>query len=937
MLKETALRSLMTLLPKGQVFSDRTALLAYEADAGIDKGLPEGIVFPRDAADVVRIVRWAAEYGVPLVARGAGTGLSGGAVADRGGVVVDFAHMNRVLDVDVQGRSAHVQPALINLRLDERARQDNLYFPPDPSSQRASTIGGNVAENSGGPHCFKYGVTTNYVIGLETVLANGRRVRVGGHALDYPEYDLCGLITGSEGMLALFTSIVVRLRRNPPGVKTMLAIFDSTEQAGTAVSAVIAAGLVPATMEMMDQKIIRMIEPFAQAGLPLDAGAILIIEVDGYPESLDGQIEEIAHILRQQGVREMRFAHNEEERYRIWLARKSMAGGITRLAPAYYTVDITVPRSRLTEMLVEVDAICERQKVRTGHVMHAGDGNLHPMLLIPNPDDPALLKRIMAAGKEIVQHCIEKDGSLTGEHGVGIEKREYMSMMHNTAELMAMWDVKQAFDPQNILNPGKVFPPPQNGETGPFAGYSLYGKGDGSVSSATSSSTSHPITDDILTDSSVSSAASSSASHPITDDALTLGSAASASSFASASSISYTSTNNVFANGSLPQSGATFTPTSLEEATQGLLAFTHAGQCVSISNAQQSLSNAVRMSARALSGVTSYKPDDMYIIVGAGTPLKEIQEYLARDGKQLALASPWPDATIGGLIAANVNAPLRIRYGALRDLVLYTRVALADGRTIRTGRPIVKNVAGYDLTKALVGSHGTLGFIGEVALKVIVAPRTRRTLLVPVEDLRHGLIWARQTLPLSLVASGIVLCKGYTAASVPASPYLLAYTAEGLPEDVQAELEQVRQTLHVIGCPDPVEVDDQSATAIWTEMLSATAGQSLQVRVGVPARDLPTYIQDQSSILNAGNFIAELSSGFVYAIQEPETLEEARDALAALRTPALAREGYAVVMDAPGELDRWGYIPEGLDIMKSLKQRWDPRGILVSPTCFLEI
>lgn len=881
MLKETALRSLMTLLPKGQVFSDRAALLAYETDAGIDKGIPEGIVFPRDADDVVRIVRWAAEHGVPLIARGAGTGLSGGAVADRGGVVVDFARMNRVLAVDVQGRSAQVQPALINLRLDERARQDGLYFPPDPSSQRASTIGGNVSENSGGPHCFKYGVTTNYVIGLETVLANGRRVRVGGRALDYPEYDLCGLITGSEGMLALLTSITVRLRRNPPGVKTMLAIFDSTEQAVTAVSAVIAAGLVPATMEMMDQKIIRMIEPYAQAGLPLDAGAILIIDVDGYPESLNGQIEEITRILRQQGVREMRFAHNEDERYRIWLARKSMGGGLARLAPAYYTIDITVPRSRLTEMLVEVDAICERLEVRTGHVMHAGDGNLHPALLIPNPDDPALLKRIMTAAKEIIQCCIEKNGSMTGEHGVGIEKREHMSMMHNPAELMAMWDVKLAFDPQNILNPGKVFPPPHKGETGPFAGYSQ--------------------------------------DHQ---------------------NFSRHTTNAIFADGSLPQSGATFTPTSLEEAAQALQEFTRASQCVTISNANadEPLSEAVRMSAKALSGIRSYKPDDMYIIVGAGTSLKEIQEFLARDGKQLALASPWSDATIGGLIAANVNAPLRMRYGAVRDLVLYTEVALADGRMIRTGRPIVKNVAGYDLTKALIGSHGTLGFIGDVALKVTVSPRTCRTLLVAVEDLRHGLIWARQTLPISLVASGIVLCKGYVAAGMPESPYLLAYTAEGLPEDVEAELEQVRQTLHVTGCPDPTEVADQSATGIWTEMLNRpTMGQSLQMRVGVPASALPAYIQDQASILNTGNFIADLSSGFVYAIQQPETPAGARATLAALREPALAQEGYAVAMDAPGELDRWGYIPEGLDLMKALKQRWDPRGILVSPTYFLEI
>jgi glycolate oxidase subunit GlcD len=875
MLKETARRSLMTLLPKGQVFVDRSALLAYEADAGIDKGIPEGIVFPRHADDVARIMRWAAEHAVPLVARGAGTGLSGGAVADRGGIVVDFARMNGVLDFDVPGRSALVQPALINLRLDERAREDNLYFPPDPSSQRASTIGGNVAENSGGPHCFKYGVTTNYITGLDVVLADGRRVRVGGRALDYPEYDLCGLITGSEGMLALITSITVRLRRNPPGVRTMLAIFDTPEQAGEAVSAVIAAGLVPATMEMMDQKITRMIEPYAQAGLPLDAGAILIIEVDGYPESLDRQIDEIAQILRKHAVREMRFAHNEEERYRIWLARKSMAGGITRLAPAYYTVDITVPRSRLTEMLVEVDAICEQQDVRTGHVMHAGDGNLHPMLLIPEPDNPDLMRRIMTAGREIVQCCVEKGGSLTGEHGVGIEKREYMSLMHKPVELMAMWDVKQAFDPHNLLNPGKVFPPPEQGEDGPFAGYSLQSNGPAAAEIA-------------------------------------------------------------------PQ-GETFVPASLEEAAAGLLALTQQDRCVAISNVQQPVSDAVRMSAEALRGVRTYAPDDMYIIVGAGTPLQEVQEFLAQDGRQLALASPWPEATIGGLIAANVNAPLRTRYGALRDMVLYTRVALADGRVIRTGRPIVKNVAGYDLSKALIGSHGTLGFIGEVALKVVVKPRTRRTLLVPVDDLRHGLIWARQVLPLALVASGIVLCKGYRGANIPTnlreSEYVLAYTAEGLTEDVLAELEQVRQALQVPSCPDPIEIDDLGATDIWTELLSSSAG-SLQVRVGVPARELPAYIQDQSATLDAGSFLADLSNGFVYAVQQPETLEEAQRTLKTLRAPALGVEGYAVVMDAPGEmadkLDRWGYTPQGIDVIKALKRRWDSHGILVSPENFLQ-
>src|SRR5256885_1453820 len=320
MLKENVIRSLKTLLPKGQVFTDRASLISYEADGGLDKGMPEGVVFPHSTGDVVRIVQWAAERSVPLIARGAGTGLSGGAVADRGGIIVEFSRMNTILDIDEHGRTAMVEPAVINLVLDEQVKTKGLYFPPDPASQRASTIGGNVAENSGGPHCFKYGVTTNYVTGMHVVLANGQAIRVGGRALDYPEYDLCGLITGGEGMLALMTSINLRLLRNPPAIKTMLAIFDSVEQAGNAVSAVIAAGLVPATMELMEQNIMRMVEPFAQAGLPLEAGAVLIIEVDGYPASLDAQAKEIVAILNECGVQGVRVASNEEERAKIWFA-----------------------------------------------------------------------------------------------------------------------------------------------------------------------------------------------------------------------------------------------------------------------------------------------------------------------------------------------------------------------------------------------------------------------------------------------------------------------------------------------------------------------------------------------------------------------------------------------------------------------------------------
>ena len=852
MLQATVLDSLKTLLPKGQVFTDQATLLTYEIDAGLDKGSPEGVVFPRTADEVARVVQWATTHNVPLVARGAGTGLSGGAVADRGGIIVEFARMNRILEIDELGRSVVTEPAVINLRLDEQARRHGLYFPPDPASQRASTIGGNVSENSGGPHCFKYGVTTNYITGLDVVLADGRQVRVGGRALDYPEYDLCGLITGSEGMLALITTISARLLRNPPGVKTMLAIFDSVEQAADAVSTIIAAGLIPATMEMMDQKITNMAEPYAHAGLPLDAGAILIIEVDGYPASLDPQIHEIEQLLYAQGVREIRIARSEEERYKIWLARKSVAGAITRLTPAYYTVDITVPRSRLREILAQVDPICDKYNLRVGHLMHAGDGNLHPMILIPNPRDTALMERVHAAGWEMVKCCVDMGGSLTGEHGVGIEKREYMTLMHTAAELLAMWDIKQAFDPSTILNPGKVFPVPT--ESGiPFAGYS---KQDEAIEHRT-----------------------------------------------------------------LPTSP--FAPTTAEEAAQSLLALFHAQQSVRISNRAVHDTKDVILNTQGLQGIKTYAPDDLYITVGAGTPLAEIQTFLAEKGKYLPLASPWSDATIGGLVAANVNAPLRMRYGAIRDLVLYTTVALADGRVIRTGRPIVKNVAGYDLTKVFIGSRGTLGLLTDITLKFFAQPRAKRTLLIETEHLTEALDWTKALLPLALTASAILLCKGYGNAD---TIYTVYYTAEGLVEDVNAELAQVHDVLRPMGAPLVQEVE-LSGTDVWTSMLA----EGTVVRVGIPAKDLSRFMQKNSPIVNEGGFVADMSSGCLYAIKTPGDAEEMNTWVATLRQPALAQDGYATVMCSAEDMpsaERWGYQPQALDVMKRLKQRWDPAGIL---------
>lgn len=849
-----ALRALETLFENRQVITDPAELITYELDAGFDRGMPDALVFPHTTAEVARLAAWAMEHDVPLIARGAGTGLAGGAVATEGGVIVNFAHMKRIRSLDTDVHSAIVEAGVVNLEFDERLKRYDLYYPPDPASQRASTIGGNVATNAGGPHCFKYGVTTNYVTGMEVVLADGRVVTLGGRVVDAPEYDLHGIVCGSEGTLALVTAIRVHLVPRPSAIKTMTATFDSVAQACKAVSAVIGAGLVPATLELMDRQMIRIVEPFAQAGLPTDAGALLLVEVDGYATGLDAQMDRVSAVLRQHGGQQFRIAVTEEERAALWRARKSIAGALSRLAPKYYLVDITVPRSRLAETLTDVDDVCDRYGVRVGHVMHAGDGNLHPLLLITDPDDPEHVATVYQAGLEIAELCVEKDGSLSGEHGIGTEKRTYMPRMFTDAELTAMWDVKQVFDPQQRFNPGKVFP-----EEMPE-----------SVSVRTS--------------------------------------------------------------GAPPDTP--FRPATPEEVAEGLTALSHAERPVYVGEQTATFAgkDATVLSTRALTGIGTYAPDDLYVTVGAGTSVAELHSFLADEGLQASLAAPWPEATVGGLVAANVNAPLRLRYGALRDVVLCATVALADGRLIRTGRPLVKNVAGYDLTKVVVGSYGTLGVLTDVTLKLTPVPQTQRTLLVPLDELVRGLEWAAALRAHTFVASALILCTGGRQRDLPDSRYLLGYTAEGWSDDVQAELDGVRDTLARLGAPTPREVSNVSGTDIWRDVLARANEQTLLLRAGVPPASLRAAVADQAAPLGIGDVVVDVPHGLVYAAARHGDASAAEDWLGTLRRSARVHDGYTIVVDAPAAwmpaLDCWGYRPDTLDLMQNLKARWDPAGIL---------
>ena len=846
------------LFDKQKLITNPVELITYEIDAGFDRAKPDAVFYPEEAADLSRLLRWANQHAVPIVARGAGTGLAGGAVAEQGGIVVTTAKLNRILAIDPRGRTAHVEAGAVNLAVDAAVKQHGLYYPPDPASGRSSVIGGNIGTNAGGPHCFKYGVTTNYVMGVRMVLADGAVVQLGGPVYDSPEYDLLGVVVGGEGTLGMVVDAHLRLIANPPGVRTMMVSFASEAMAGKAVSAVIAAGLVPATLELMDQRSMRMIEEFTGAGLPVDAGAALIVEVDGYPESLDTQIEEVADLLQANGGADFHIAQSEEERQRIWYGRKSAAGAFSRLAPSYYLTDVTVRRSLLGEVLADILAVCDKHDVRTANFFHAGDGNLHPLILC-DVRDAELMTRVHQAGKEIIDICLAHDGSITGEHGIGMEKRGYMAQMYAGAELAVMAAVKAVFDPNNICNPGKVLPaelpPPQRATPRPTLPTSLCA------------------------------------------------------------------------------------PQSADEAAALLAACTNARQPVHIvggsdRTAHPHTGDELILSTAALTGIHTFAPDDLYVTVGAGTRLDELHAFLAAHNMQAPIQSPWPETSAGALVSANANAPLRLRYASLRDVMLCATVALADGSVIRAGRPLVKNVAGYDLAKLFVGAYGTLGLLTDVTFKLTPTPRARRTLAMPVHDALHGARVADALLPGALLATAVVLVQQPAVAGVDA-PWLLLYSVEGLAEDVAAELAAVTAQARHAGASAIIEIGETGLDS-WAAFLRQTSAGECLVRVGVPASQLTAWLKQ---IPTTAQTCIDCGAGLVYLRLPAQEGEDWSAQLATVRTAARACQGYAIVLAAPtaavtDAMDPWGRVPSALGVMQRLKARLDPAGIL-NPQVFV--
>ena len=460
MLKPTIIEALQRLVGTGNLLTKEEEKLVYECDGlTMFKTIPEVVVFPTSTSLVAEVVRLADREQIPFVARGGGTGLSGGALAVDGGMMIALTKLDSILDIDIDNQRAVVQPGVVNLWITQAVSAQGYYYAPDPSSQQACTIGGNVAENSGGPHTLKYGVTTNHVLGLEVVLPDGRIIETGGPAEDYPGYDLTGILVGSEGTLGIVTKVIVRLMRKTEAVKTLMAVFESMDDASNAVSDVIGQGIVPAAIEMMDQLALEAVEAYIHAGYPTDAGGVLLIELDGLRDGMEEIATQIIDIAHKHNAREVRVARDDRERELLWLGRKRAFGAMGRISPSYYVQDGVIPRTRLPEVLRHIRDISARYAIRIANVFHAGDGNLHPLLLYDERDADQR-QCVLKASEEIMRVCAAVGGSLSGEHGIGIEKRDDMPLVFTEQDITVMQYVRTVFNPRNLCNPGKIFPTP---------------------------------------------------------------------------------------------------------------------------------------------------------------------------------------------------------------------------------------------------------------------------------------------------------------------------------------------------------------------------------------------------------------------------------------------------------------------------------------------
>ena len=659
MITESFVKKMEEIVGKEYVRSSAADLELYSYDASLVGGKPGLVVFPGSTEEVSKVMRAAHQEGIPNVGRGFATNLSGGTIIRFEGLVIVLSRFNQILEIHPESKYAVVQTGVTNLELQEAVAPLGMFYAPDPASQKVATLGGNIGENSGGPRCLKYGVTSNHILGMKTVLADGEIVDIAGPALDPPGYDVRGLLAGSEGCLGVATEIIVRIIPKTESVITMLAIYDDVSNAATSVAEIMRAGIVPLTLEMMDNTIIQAVEKGGPCGYPIDAAAVLIIEVEGISTGLKEQAEQVDKICMEAGCREVRTAKNQDERELLWKGRKGAFGAICNLSPNYLVNDGCVLRSDLPEVLKRVKEISDQYGCPVGNVFHAGDGNLHPLLMFDSRNEKEL-EQVHKAGWDIMKICAEFGGTISGEHGIGEEKREAMKMVFSGHDLNTQQSVKSAFDPKNLLNPTKIIPLPPEGS-------------------------------DKLPD-----------SPPTVLKRL----------------------------GGAQAEGVVEAMEAVRAAVAENKSIRIAGKGTFNGLGNQLTKESVVIDSLKMTDFIEYDQDNQFITVGSGVTLSALQDKLGQQNQWLPIRPPFgtTETTIGALVATAEVGPERLAYGAPRDMLLGLQYIDSSGSMVSAGGKVVKNVAGYDMTRLLTGSMGTLGFITEATWRISTRPETSKKL-----------------------------------------------------------------------------------------------------------------------------------------------------------------------------------------------------------------
>jgi len=860
------------------VLTQEHEVALYSYDATLTTCRPDVVVLPQTTEQVSQVVKLAHACAVPVTARGGGTCLSGGPVPTMGGIVLALTRMDRILEIDVPGRRAVVQPGVINMDLSVALDRCGYLYAPDPASQVACTMGGNIAENAGGPRCLKYGVTTNHVTGLEMVLGDGTILRTGSKAMDGPGYDLAGVITGSEGTLGIVTEITCRILPKPQAVTTMLAVFDELDCAGQSVSDIIASGLLPAALEMIDKPLIGAVQMAFDAGYPQSAQAVLIVELDGLSAGMQRQLSQIQQMCQDNGVQKFEWADTEAKRELLWRGRKGTTAAIANISPSKLSTDVTVPRAELAQVLAKVVALGAQRGMVVGNVFHAGDGNLHPQILF-DARDPGQLAVAAEIDDEIVKLAVSHGGVLTGEHGIGSCKRKWMHLMHSVSDLRAQWAIKKTFDPIGNMNPSKVLPdeeslaPPKRWKLPHGPWHSVAPRlapvdGDGTC-------------------------------HPYDTEAV----------------------SKLMA---------------LAEREGQPLAIRGSGSQCTAATPHPTIRT------RGLSNIVSLDAQNLTVTVGAGTLWEELQQQVARVGQFVPLRPGDPQRmTVGGVIATNATGPHRLLYGACKDLVIGTTFVLPGGEVINSGSRCVKNVSGLAIGRLLVGSHGSLGVITEATLRTRALPEDKCTLcLSQVSDAapsdRQALgTFASEALlgHLSPAALEVLTpCVAKAAAhavgeslQTPTEGWCVAVGLEGLREEVTYQRREFEQLAEKHGLSVSATLAADSYEAFWRRVTHADAPAA---RVACPV-DRSLHLARSVVELHGWSVYLRLGLGTgVGVCSALQKQEGARDEfLAGLAALASQFEGWTCWLPPAGNS-----LVVGDDVRARLCQKvkdaWDPLGLL---------